>query len=184
MVLAFPLGFLSGGVMVWTGSRIGGSYAGLVGLAWPALFLSLGWNFLQYGFNPPGADGGIELGWLIPGVLFVLMGGFPLLGWIISRDHTTILPGVGAQRTPKDFADVRRAMRESARLASSEDRYAMPPAVHRIEAPRMGEQLVAQLERLSALHVAGSLTDAEYDDAKRALLRDALTGTPGAAGGA
>jgi len=176
MVLAFPLGFLSAGVMVWTGGRIGGNYAGLIGLAWPALFLSLGWNFLQYAFHPPGGDGGIELGWLIPGVLFVLMGGFPLLGWIISRDHTTILPGVGAQRTPKDLADLRRAMRESARLASSEDRYAPPPAVRRIEAPAANETLVSQLERLARLHAAGSISDAEYDQAKRVLLATAIAG--------
>ena len=32
-------------------------------LAWPALFLSLGWNFLEYGVNPPEAFGdGPELG--------------------------------------------------------------------------------------------------------------------------
>jgi hypothetical protein len=57
-------------------------------LAWPALFLSLGWNFFQYGVDPPfGSDA--APGWLICGVLFALMGGFPLLlllksGWLQS----------------------------------------------------------------------------------------------------
>jgi hypothetical protein len=177
MVLAFPLGFLSGGVMVWTGSRIGGSYPGLVGLAWPALFLSLGWNFLQYAFHPPGGDGSIELGWLIPGVLFVLMVGFPLLGWIISRDHTTILPGVGAQRTPKDLADVRRAVREAARLAASDEVSRSGYAgVGRVEVPAANDSLVSQLERLARLHAAGSISDAEYDKAKRALLATVTAG--------
>jgi hypothetical protein len=49
----------------------------LMPLAWPGLFLSLGWNFLEFTFNPPG--GGLAWGWLICGVLFILMGGFPLL---------------------------------------------------------------------------------------------------------
>jgi hypothetical protein len=46
-------------------------------LAWPALFLSLGWNFLDYGLNAPG--GGTSGGWLFCGVLFLLMGGLPLI---------------------------------------------------------------------------------------------------------
>ena len=49
----------------------------LMPLAWPGLFLSLGWNFLEFTFAPPG--GGLAWGWLICGVVFVLMGGFPLL---------------------------------------------------------------------------------------------------------
>jgi hypothetical protein len=74
------------------GLMIGSIFLGLIGLgiyavnafginltllAWPALFLSLGWNFLEYGVNPPG--GGTSGGWLICGVLFVLMGGIPLV---------------------------------------------------------------------------------------------------------
>jgi hypothetical protein len=46
--------------------------------AWPALFLSLGWNFLEYGIASPVGDG-LEWGFLIPGLLFVFMGGWPLL---------------------------------------------------------------------------------------------------------
>jgi len=49
----------------------------LMPLAWPGLFLSLGWNFLEFAFAPPG--GGLAWGWLVCGVLFVLMGGLPLL---------------------------------------------------------------------------------------------------------
>jgi len=49
----------------------------LMPLAWPGLFLSLGWNFLEFAFAPPG--GGFAWGWLVCGVLFVLMGGLPLL---------------------------------------------------------------------------------------------------------
>jgi hypothetical protein len=49
----------------------------LMPLAWPGLFLSLGWNFLEFTFNPPG--GGLAWAWLICGVMFVVMGGLPLL---------------------------------------------------------------------------------------------------------
>jgi hypothetical protein len=49
----------------------------LMPLAWPGLFLSLGWNFLEFTFTPPG--GGLAWGWLICGVVFVLMGGLPLV---------------------------------------------------------------------------------------------------------
>jgi len=49
----------------------------LMPLAWPGLFLSLGWNFLEFAFTPPG--GGMAWSWLICGVMFVLMGGLPLL---------------------------------------------------------------------------------------------------------
>ena len=49
----------------------------LMPLAWPGLFLSLGWNFLEFAFSPPG--GGLAWGWLVCGVMFFLMGGLPLL---------------------------------------------------------------------------------------------------------
>lgn len=48
-------------------------------LAWPALFTSLGYNFLEYAFNPPGEGSGIVAAWLICGVLFVAMGLVPLV---------------------------------------------------------------------------------------------------------
>ena len=78
MTLAFPGLFLFGGLMLWSGSPIGGPYQGAVFFAWPALFLSLGWNFLEYGFAPPGG-GGLAWGWLLCGVVFVAMGGVPLV---------------------------------------------------------------------------------------------------------
>jgi hypothetical protein len=76
MTLTFPALFVFGGLMLWKGSAIGEGWAALTMLAWPALFLSLGWNFLEFGVNPPG--GGLAFGWLIPGVMFMLLGGVPL----------------------------------------------------------------------------------------------------------
>jgi hypothetical protein len=56
-------------------------------LAWPALFLSLGWNFLDYGVNPPDGSEGVVWGWLLCGAIFVLMGGVPLLIGIRAVMH-------------------------------------------------------------------------------------------------
>lgn len=42
---------------------------------WPAIFLSLGWNFCEYGFFK---SEGLAWGWIVCGVVFVLMGGLPL----------------------------------------------------------------------------------------------------------
>jgi hypothetical protein len=45
-------------------------------VGWPAicglLFAALGWNFIEFGVDPPDG-GGTVWGWLIPGVLFWLM---------------------------------------------------------------------------------------------------------------
>ena len=84
MSAAFPLMFLFGGIMAWRGSRLGEPHGGLVLLAWPALFLSLGWNFLEYAFRYPGE--GVIWGWLMCGVMFTLMGGVPLLGLLLLPD--------------------------------------------------------------------------------------------------
>jgi hypothetical protein len=47
-------------------------------LAWPVLALTLGWNFLRDGFDPPMGEG-IALGYVVGGVVFLLLGAGPLL---------------------------------------------------------------------------------------------------------
>ncbi len=42
---------------------------------WPAIFLSLGWNFCEYGFF---RAEGLAWGWVASGIVFVFMGGIPL----------------------------------------------------------------------------------------------------------
>jgi len=78
-VWVVPLSILAGMACfflnLFTGPEDGG--VNLMPLAWPGLFLSLGWNFLEFSFAPPG--GGLAWGWLVCGVMFVLMGGLPLL---------------------------------------------------------------------------------------------------------
>jgi len=41
---------------------------------WPAIFISLGWNFLEYGFF----KGELAWGWIVCGIVFIPMGVFPL----------------------------------------------------------------------------------------------------------
>lgn len=62
--------FLGGGVRARNGTM------NLVALLfWPAIFLSLGWNFCEYGFFK---TDGLAWGWAISGVVFVVMGALPL----------------------------------------------------------------------------------------------------------
>src|SRR5687768_10204791 len=83
-----PLVMIGG---IWGGLIFAGIYAwqavkhqvpSFLGLLWPALFLSLGWNFLEFGLNPPFGEG-VAVGWLICAVLFAVMGGLPLI-WTLK----------------------------------------------------------------------------------------------------
>jgi hypothetical protein len=64
--------------------------------AWSALFLALGWNFLDYGFDAPG--GGTSAGWLICGFVFVAMGGVPLVFLLTPKALRWELWGPNTQR--------------------------------------------------------------------------------------
>ena len=157
--------FLFGGLMAWKGSVIGGPYAGLVALAWPVLFLSLGWNFLEFAFNPPGPPGQrIVWGWLIPGVLFMLMGGLPLLA---------LLPFGHSGRSGQARTQV--ANRIAPRQTPSKSDYQMLANDLRAVEDRTedAQDLVSKLERLSALRESGDLTHDEFEQAKRVLLVEA-----------
>lgn len=89
MPLSIVLGLVLGLVWVAGLSRLDGRAVPLFMLAWGALFGSLGWNFLEYGFDPPG-DGGVVWGWLVCGVVFWIMalpGFMPL--WVAARTVPT-----------------------------------------------------------------------------------------------
>jgi len=158
--------------------------------AWSALFLSLGWNFLEYGFDAPG--GGTSWGWLVCGFVFVAMGGAPLLALLSRSTARWALwgPSSTSDRGPVTTSSrVRRAIPLGPRPGS-----APTPAVVVTSAPvatplrgtpdcdgatadgTTGDgpsgDLVARLERLAALHVQGSLDDEEYARAKDAILGD------------
>jgi len=149
-----------GGLMAWKGALIGGPYAALVGLAWPALFLSLGWNFLEYAIRPPEPEYGIVWGWLIPGVIFVIMGGAPLLMLLPSR--RTAGGGGGPPTGGTDSPAALRAARK--RLLND--------LVAKANERGWGAQddVVTKLERLAHLRESGSISADEFEQAKRAVL--------------
>jgi hypothetical protein len=179
MMLGIFALFGFGALGFWAGAHVGGPWIGLPLLAWPGLFLSLGWNFLEYGVSPPEDFGtGPELGWLIPGVMFILMGGVPLLvAWraramISSAGDATIasrlgIPSVGA-RSARHAPSPSIAWDPSHRTADS------GPVAASATSPATGDgetgDLVDRLERLARLRRAGDLTNAEYEAAKATLL--------------
>ena len=189
------LGFLIGlaGVFLagWKGAAIGERAVAVLFLAWPALFGVLGFNFLQYGLNPPGDEPGWAWGWLICGVVFEAMAFGPLLVGVLGARAVAGGPPAGVPRASRAapggprlgtaILDA-RAARDGRRSAPQ------PPAVTAADAPgrdRAGGDrvlgdglgsdrvLVDDLERLAALHGAGDLSDEEFARAKAELLERA-----------
>ena len=158
-------------------------YGAIVFLAWPALFLSLGWNFLDYGLDPPGGQDGVEIGWLVCAVVFFAMGGLPLLPvlWRPRRLWRLFWPSddpYAEGRTLRRFGLPTRDLpvdgpvdaRPFARSGAAPRRGPTPPGAPPDDA---GGDLVDRLERLARLHREGALDDAEYDAAKRAVIDEA-----------
>lgn len=142
----------------WKGARIGGPFAGLVALAWPALFISLGWNFLEYGLWPPGDEGGIVWGWLIPGIIFEVMGIVPLLGLLPSR---RTFDGTGRADSPAALTSTRKRLLNDL-VSHAHDR-----------GWGAQEDLVSKLERLATLRERGAINADEFESAKRAVIAGA-----------
>ncbi len=167
-----------GGLMVWKGVVLGDPYPWLVALAWPVLFLSLGWNFLQYALSAP-AEEGIVWGWLIPGVLFVIMGGAPLLA-ALPWGHTgragaarsRLASSVAPRSAQLDYerTDLATMMTKvlGERTGGSHAR-----TLHQHDTTHTQTRLVSELERLAALHRAGDLSYDEFERAKKALIAEA-----------
>ena len=74
-------------------------------LAWPALFLSLGWNFLEYAL----LKNRVAWAWLFCGLLFLLMGGLPLWGFMRTafRERRLRLESAG-MRNIKDIQEEKK----------------------------------------------------------------------------
>jgi hypothetical protein len=168
-------GLVSLGLMLWGGSALGGSWIGVAFLAWPALFISLGWNFLQYGLFP--SDGGWVWSWLFCGVLFILMGVIPLV------------VAIGAMRDGPDgggraYASGRVVVRPGPRAPVAAEPLPMRASGPAATAPSpppdrtATEPLVDRLERLADLRRRGDLTNAEYETAKAATLAEATEDRP------
>ncbi len=159
------LGFLAG-------ARIGGGWVAVPLLAWPGLFLSLAWNFLEYGFWPP-SGGGWEWGWLIPGVLFVVMGGVPLLVALAARREWSDR-AVGGGVSSFGLGSVAGPQVRIAYAPPGVSTSSPVPVPRRTDAPGRGSSggtdVVDRLERLAGLRRSGDLTDDEFEVAKAALL--------------
>lgn len=157
-------GLASFGVYLWQAFKR--DIPNFAAFAWPALFLSLGWNFLEFGLNPPGREG-LEWGWLACAIVFGLMGGLPLLALVgpTLRGFGDATPPVAGSMKP--LAATRRVLSRR------------PPArpAHPKNRPSGGGSptgWVDELERLGRMHAQGLLSDDEYDAAKRRLLGEDL----------
>ncbi len=178
-----------GGLGLWAGARVGGAWVALPLLAWPALFLSLGWNFLEYGLRPPGEEPGPAIGWLFCGVVFMLMGAVPL--WIAISARNELREGGGSavatrfgmgERRPSGprpsdarTADASDAERSSARATAGKAGVSTaatggPSAGAAIGDLESDPDFVAHLERLADLRRRGDLTNEEFEAAKQRLL--------------
>jgi hypothetical protein len=158
MIGGIWVGMLAAFAYGW--SSLGAGVPSFVGLLWPALFMSLGWNFLEYAFNPPFGEGPVW-GWLIPGIIFELMGVIPL--WLLFKTvgltpQSSRVRSVLAPPGAKAVATAIRAVTDARRAASSPPTGGARP------------DLVSELERLDALRRSGALSEDEYEKAKRRLL--------------
>lgn len=148
----------------------------LVGLAWPALFLSLGWNFLEYGIDPPFGEG-LVWGWLICAVLFAAMGGLPLLMMVKPVFGQFARSGPDTPPQAKVVIPTKRKVKELRAVAKAGSKPQGPAPEPRgsgpgSRGPRSGDDpMVDALERVSALHRSGALSAAEFEAAKRRILR-------------
>jgi hypothetical protein len=174
VAVVLPLAIFGGigaaALMGWKGVLIGGSYAGLLALAWPALFISLGWNFLEYALFPQPPDSGIVWGWLIPGVIFVIMGAAPLVGLLPSRrvgsgggglsgfGSLVGTPSTGGTDSAADLLRVRKRLVNDLVTTAHERGWGVQ------------DDVVTKLERLASLRESGSITTEEFEQAKRAVL--------------
>jgi Short C-terminal domain len=155
-------------------------------LAWSALFLGLGWNFIDFGIvNPNG--GNVSYGQLIPGILFIIMGAVPLV-WVVpamfrallgeddDSGTTTSSTGTGAPwasttgvrfTSPTGTSTTPNAW--SGLASTATPTMTAPTATTtptRASSASKGD-VASELEKLASLHRRGELTDTEYEDAKR-----------------
>jgi hypothetical protein len=195
------------------GTKIGGLYASLPGLAWVGLFCSLGFNFLQWGIAPPSdptvdSSGGPGLIFVLLGLMFEVMGIVPLVTTLLAMRPGAAKPSVTFGGRSFDTArliqsaealqsadpghtsspfqtmeggqavDMSELMSEVAKtVAEARAKGIIGPmtithsAMTGLPGTDGGSDLVAELERLTTLHQAGNLTDAEFAAAKHNLIK-------------
>jgi Short C-terminal domain len=148
-------------------------------LAWPALFLSLGWNFLDYGLHLTSGHG-INGGFLTCAVIFILMGAVPLI-FLVPKLFESLTGGDGPAppsasspsafgATSVRFTPPEQAPSAFAGFGSTGVKFAAGTPPPSPAPPTPTPDIASALERLASLHRRGELTDAEYDAAKRQAL--------------
>jgi hypothetical protein len=180
-------------VSIWVGIAATACYigfqAGLSGpqwwpLTWPALFLSLGYNFWDYGLNPPGVNApDIVWGWIICGMLFFLMGGLPLLAFLwtpagrqsLIWDDAPATPprgiatiGTATRSAVEKVKPAARSVRDRTRSKPQYSGAVKAPAGSSRGAP--ADDVADDLERVATLYRNGELTVDEYQSAKRRII--------------
>ena len=162
-------------------------------LTWSALFLTLGWNFLDSGLHP--STGGTSVGNLFCAALFILMGGVPLI-WTIPAcikallgedDSTSTSAAVPFSGTSVQFnsptgwsgANVPPAVAPTVWPVETPAPAAAPRTVSTAaastaaaSAAAAGGDLAGALEKLASLHASGELSYTEYEEAKRKTLQN------------
>lgn len=134
------LGIIAAGVYAW--KSLGHRIPTFLGFFWPALFISLGWNFLEFAFDPPFGEG-VVWGWLIPGVMFMIMGGVPL--WVVLKFWG----------------------RNGTRPAAA------PPGMKTLtRVITLKTDVLTRLQHLDAAYQSGALDTAAYEAAKRKVEED------------
>lgn len=180
-----------GGLLLYSVSSYTTGGPRLFLLAWPALFLSLGWNFLEFGLDPPG-DQNLEWSWLFCAVLFFVMGGAPLVLFLKPDAAARMIwgpPGPDGEPPPRAPSwathGVRVAGQSRGPSGVTHTTIVVDPMATAGTSPRpvtvtstpepepdVDGDLVDKLERLAALHRRGALTTEEYTAAKQALLSE------------
>jgi hypothetical protein len=123
-----------------------------VSLLWPALFLSLGYNFFDYAFR----NSTVAAGFLVCGIVFGLMGGLPLLYaiphlWkVYARGEIEAAAPFHVRATGSALISL-KALTQTGRKRDMTD----------------------SLEQLADLHKSGQLSDFEYAKAKDKVIREA-----------
>jgi hypothetical protein len=143
-------GLIFTGLYVW--QAVKNKVPSFVSLVWPALFISLGYNFLDYG-----AHDGVDAGLLVVGVVFVLMGGVPLIYALPHLFRVYIL------------GDVEAAAPIHVRATGTA--VSALKALSKLPASRAKADMTENLERLEQLHKQGALSDFEYAKAKDRVIR-------------
>lgn len=174
LFVAFPAGLIGCGFMAAGTIRNGPAF---LLLAWSALFLALGANFLEYGIDPPAPATGLAWGWLICAVVFLLMGGLPLIYMLRYAREFFWEGGEGNRRGSSQLlSGLTTRSATGTTIDMSSFATGMPTIV--IDngtfegGTAFGEHDITEsLERLAALYASGALSDEEFAAAKAQLLQ-------------